>query len=312
MAVLTLTTAGGPIDLDFAARFLARWPPATHDGWSADGALRLAFVRDDLRGAGGVTLRAATPDSLTATLAGGATEAQVRRIFCLDLEGDEPRRPVLFAHPYEAAAWAIISTRVPAARAAALRRTLIAEHGERHHARRHDTTRLPPAARVARSRHAPRPPRREAPPPPRHCASRTRRRPRPDHPRRPGTRRRACPPQDTPRHRRLLRRPHPPSRDHTRLAALPQPLRRPASPSSTHALTARGERGTSAPHATTHRLRNASAATPANRPATTAQPETTGRVCRAAAESATNPNRRARPRIGCETPAPPLRPTAPQ
>ncbi|WP_051222625.1 hypothetical protein [Conexibacter woesei] len=132
MAVLTLTTAGGPIDLDFAARFLARWPPATHDGWSDDGALRLAFVRDDLRGAGGVTLRALPDraDTLTATLAGGATEAQVRRILCLDLVGDEPRRPVLFADPYEAAAWAILSTRVPAARAATLRRTLIDEHGE--------------------------------------------------------------------------------------------------------------------------------------------------------------------------------------
>lgn len=132
MAVLTLTTAGGPIDLDFAARFLARWPPATHDGWSDDGALRLAFVRDDLRGAGAVTLCAVPdrPDTLTATLAGGATEAQVRRILCLDVVGDEPRRPVLFAHPYEAAAWAIVSTRVPAPRAATLRRTLIDEHGE--------------------------------------------------------------------------------------------------------------------------------------------------------------------------------------
>jgi DNA-3-methyladenine glycosylase II len=130
MAVVTLRTAGGPIDLGFAAGFLRRWPPAMHGGWSADGALRLAFVRDDLRGAGGVTLRALGADTMSATLAGGATEAQVRRIFCMDLIGTEPRRPVLFTHPYEAAAWAILSTRVPAARAATLRRALIDEHGE--------------------------------------------------------------------------------------------------------------------------------------------------------------------------------------
>jgi DNA-3-methyladenine glycosylase II len=126
-----LRTAGGPIDLEFAARFLARWPPATHPGASADRALRLAFVRDDLRGAGGVTLRAAErPDAVLASLAGGASEAQVRRIFSLDLVGQVARRPVLFGSVYEAAAWAILSTRVRAPRAAALRRTLVAEHGE--------------------------------------------------------------------------------------------------------------------------------------------------------------------------------------
>ena len=149
----TLRTAGGPVDLAFAARFLAGWPPATHDGGSADGALRLAFVRDDLQGAGGVTLRPAgggDDDAIVASLAGGAAVGQVRRILGLDLDGDafaalgarEPllgalqarvpagARPVLFGSVYQAAAWAVLSVRTPAARAASLRRALIAGHGE--------------------------------------------------------------------------------------------------------------------------------------------------------------------------------------
>jgi DNA-3-methyladenine glycosylase II len=145
-----LRTASGPIDLAFAGRFLAGWPPATHGGTSADGALRLAFVRDDLEGAGGVTLRpGAAGDAVSASLAGGATQAQVRRVFSLDLDGDAfaalgerdaelgalqarvPRgaRPVLFGAVYEAAAWAVIGARMPAARAAAVKRALVAQHG---------------------------------------------------------------------------------------------------------------------------------------------------------------------------------------
>ncbi|HWI72913.1 MAG TPA: hypothetical protein VNT55_13245, partial [Baekduia sp.] len=115
-----MTTASGPIDLGFAGRFLARWPPATHDGASPDGALRLAFVRDDLGGAGGVTLRQAAPDALDVELAGSATAEQVRRIFGLDLDGDvspSGARPVLFGTAYEAAAWAILSARGPVTRA---------------------------------------------------------------------------------------------------------------------------------------------------------------------------------------------------
>ncbi|MDX6726974.1 MAG: DNA-3-methyladenine glycosylase [Baekduia sp.] len=147
VAPVTLTTGGGPVDLAFAARFLAGWPPATHPGASADGALRLTFVGDDLR-AGGVTLRQAGPDAVAATPAGAATATQVRRVLGLDLDGAafaalgarEPllgelqarapgARPVLFGSVYEAAAWGVLSTRTPAARAAALRRTLIAQHG---------------------------------------------------------------------------------------------------------------------------------------------------------------------------------------
>jgi len=146
----TLRTAGGPVDLGFAARFLAGWPPATHAGASADGALRLAFVRDDLEGAGGVTLRGGDGAEVAASLSGGATVPQVRRVFGLDLDGAafaalgqrDPllgalqarapagARPVLFGSVYEAAAWAVLGARTPVTRAAALRRALIADHGE--------------------------------------------------------------------------------------------------------------------------------------------------------------------------------------
>ena len=149
MAV-TLRTASGGVSLAFAGAFLADWRPATHPGLSEDGALRLAFVRDDLEGAGGATLRQTSPAVVEASLAGGATEAQVRRVFGLDLDGDafaalgarEPllgavqsrvpagARPVLFGNVYEAAAWAILGARTPAARAAVLRRALIAQAGE--------------------------------------------------------------------------------------------------------------------------------------------------------------------------------------
>jgi DNA-3-methyladenine glycosylase II len=146
----TLRTAGGPFDLAFAARFLAGWPPATHAGASTDGALRVAFVRDDLEGAGGVTLRAVDGAAVAASPAGGASVAQVRRIFSLDLDGAafaalgerDPllgalqarapagARPVLFGSVYEAAAWAVLGARTPVGRAATLRRELIARHGE--------------------------------------------------------------------------------------------------------------------------------------------------------------------------------------
>jgi DNA-3-methyladenine glycosylase II len=147
MPTVTLSTAGGPVDLAFAARFLAGWPPANHPGVSADGALRMAFVGDDLR-AGGVTLRQAGPDAVAAAPVGAATTTQVRRVLGLDLDGvafaalgaREPllgalqarapgARPVLFGSIYEAAAWAVLSTRMPAVRAAALRRALVATHG---------------------------------------------------------------------------------------------------------------------------------------------------------------------------------------
>ena len=141
----------GRFDLEFAGRFLRGWPPATHSGRSADGALRLAFVTDDMTSVAGVAVRPARSGGLHATFTDPATAAlvaQVRRILSLDLDGaafdalgrrndalgrlqarSAGARPVLFASPYEAAVWAVLSARTPAARAAHLRRELMARHG---------------------------------------------------------------------------------------------------------------------------------------------------------------------------------------
>jgi DNA-3-methyladenine glycosylase II len=79
--------------------------------------IRLVFVRDDLDGAGGVTVcdGAVTP-------AGGVGAEQIRRV--------RARGPAAFGTPYEATAWSILSARGPQARADALWRALVAEHGE--------------------------------------------------------------------------------------------------------------------------------------------------------------------------------------
>jgi DNA-3-methyladenine glycosylase II len=90
---------------------------------------RLAFVRDDLGGAGGVTVRVAGRDVVAAEPAGGVTEAQVRRILALGL-AVSPACPVRFGTPYEAAAWSILSARGPVTRAAARWQALVAAHGE--------------------------------------------------------------------------------------------------------------------------------------------------------------------------------------
>lgn len=79
--------------------------------------IRLAFVRDDLDGAGGVTVCDGE-----VIPAGGAGPAQVRRILALG--------PEAFGTPYEATAWSILSARGPQARAEELWRALVVEHGE--------------------------------------------------------------------------------------------------------------------------------------------------------------------------------------
>jgi DNA-3-methyladenine glycosylase II len=120
-----------------------------------DGALRLAFVTDDLRHHAGVLLRQDAGETATVRgelLGGGgdddAVRAQVARILSLDhdgrawlavgerdavigrLQGEHPGlRPVLFHSPYEAAAWSIISARRPAVQAAAVRDQLARELG---------------------------------------------------------------------------------------------------------------------------------------------------------------------------------------
>lgn len=121
-----------------------------------DGILRLAFAVDGGRGYAGVVLRQPDPDGpLEAAfeLRGGAgvdaAIAQTQRIVSLDHDGvaferlgggdavlgalqraHPGQRPVLFPSPYEAAAWAVISARRPAAQGARVRADLARQLGE--------------------------------------------------------------------------------------------------------------------------------------------------------------------------------------
>jgi DNA-3-methyladenine glycosylase II len=120
-----------------------------------DGVMRLAFAVDGGRGHAGVRLSQPEPDgpvTVQLTLSDGADPdsalAQVARMVSLDHDGAaferigdaDPviaalqrahpgQRPVLFASPYEAAAWSIISARRPAAQGARVREQLGARLG---------------------------------------------------------------------------------------------------------------------------------------------------------------------------------------
>ena len=120
-----------------------------------DGAMRLAFPVDGGRGYAGAVLRQADDDGpveVDLELREGASAdtalAQVARVVSLDHDGAafaavgeaDPvigalqrahpgQRPVLFHSPYEAAAWAIISARRPAAQGARVRAALGTELG---------------------------------------------------------------------------------------------------------------------------------------------------------------------------------------
>jgi DNA-3-methyladenine glycosylase II len=120
------------------------------------GAMRLAFPVDGGRGYAGAVLRELEPDgpvTVELSLRGDPDPdlalAQVARVVSLDHDGGAfarvgendavigalqrahpGQRPVLFHSPYEAAAWAIISARRPAARAAEVRRELSIQLGE--------------------------------------------------------------------------------------------------------------------------------------------------------------------------------------
>lgn len=122
----------------------------------APDAMRLAFPVDGGLGYAGAVIRQGTRDGPLAVdleLRDGAdTDTaldQIRRVLSLDHDGDqfaavgrsEPilgalqrahpgQRPVLFCSPYEAAAWAIISARRPAAQAARVREAVGSQLGE--------------------------------------------------------------------------------------------------------------------------------------------------------------------------------------
>ncbi len=115
-------------------------------------AMRMAFVTDDFSHQAGVYLTqdpgAAMVASVDSDAQIGVVAQQVFRILSLDQPGDEwlavgardlvigrlqhahpGLRPVLFHSPYEAAAWAIISTRRHRSQAASLRTQIASAHG---------------------------------------------------------------------------------------------------------------------------------------------------------------------------------------
>jgi DNA-3-methyladenine glycosylase II len=141
----------GPFSLRAAADFLAGWPPAAREV-DDDGLLRLALGPDGSAGALGVALRD-DAGVVAARLAGDADPtaagARVARVLSLDIDGagypDVGRRdpvvgtlmarlpglrPVLFASPYEAGVWAILSQRTRQAQSVATRARIVAALGD--------------------------------------------------------------------------------------------------------------------------------------------------------------------------------------
>jgi DNA-3-methyladenine glycosylase II len=151
----------GPFSLRAAAEF--GFGPSEGRRLTFDGVMRLAFPLDaPATGYAGAMLRQTQPDApvkVELDLRSVAdpdngpdaevAKAQLARIVSLDHDGTgfarvgerdsvigalqrahPGQRPVLFHSPYEAAAWAIISTRRPAARAAGVREELSLQLGE--------------------------------------------------------------------------------------------------------------------------------------------------------------------------------------
>jgi DNA-3-methyladenine glycosylase II len=147
-------TARGPFSLAAAVRFQQSFPAGT--GGGAPDRLDLAFPADGDWATVGVRV---TGDGdglrgrVVANPAGlpvASIRSQVERILSLDVDGTgfaavtarDPvvrdlwtvlpgLRPVLFASPYEAAAWAILSHRVRMTQAGAVRRRIAGELGDR-------------------------------------------------------------------------------------------------------------------------------------------------------------------------------------
>ncbi len=148
-------TPRGPFSLAAAAQF--GFGPTEGRTPAFDGVMRLAFAVDGGAGYAAATLRQPEPDGPVqvelATSQGADPRVAVRqvaRVLSLDHDGEafltvgerDPvigalqhahpgQRPVLFHSPYEAAAWAIISTRRPSAQAAQARQGIAERHGAR-------------------------------------------------------------------------------------------------------------------------------------------------------------------------------------
>ena len=143
----------GPFSLGLSRTAVMRWAPVSRFARDPARPLVLAAIADDdLRPVAFALTQDAVDGPVTLDVVGtggpDAARAQAARIVSLDhdatglagvatrdpavgavLARAHGRRPTLFPSPYEAAAWAVISPRIGAARAAVITRRLGAEHG---------------------------------------------------------------------------------------------------------------------------------------------------------------------------------------
>jgi DNA-3-methyladenine glycosylase II len=148
-------TPRGPFALEASRRFLEGFGPAIGDRGSAPrGHLHLAFPVDGTDVSAGACIRQPSAAAVEIRVAGVADEVvavaarQVERILSLDVDGTgffdvgmrdpvvarvqsryEGLRPVNFASPYEAAAWAIISQRIRITQASRIKTRMAVELG---------------------------------------------------------------------------------------------------------------------------------------------------------------------------------------
>jgi DNA-3-methyladenine glycosylase II len=143
----------GPYSLEESAGFIGGWVPPSEEGQAGQGHLHLAFRSDDNGHAIGVCLRQSRDSRVLGEVFGqahaGAVRAQVARILSLDVDAREwPEvgrrdpvvamlqemfpgfRPVLWSNAYEAAAWCLISARVPMRQSAQVKDRLCRELGD--------------------------------------------------------------------------------------------------------------------------------------------------------------------------------------
>jgi DNA-3-methyladenine glycosylase II len=139
----------GPFSLAAAARFVAGVPPFARPDAADDDVLRLAFALDGNGAPAGVALRQDPDGTVRGTTHGeadpAAVAAQAARILSLDVDGAPMAdvaardpvvagllarygalRPVLFASPFDAGVWAILTQRTQGRQAVRLRERLTA------------------------------------------------------------------------------------------------------------------------------------------------------------------------------------------
>lgn len=168
----------GGFDLAAAARFLTGFGPAGQPE-AEPGVLRVAFALEGAWTPVGAVLRQRSPGEVAVEVHGPPEHAeavveQVRRMCSLDidatgfpavadrdpvaslLQGLHPGlRPVLFASPYEAACWAVLSHRIWMTQAVRLRRGLTERHGSEVDVGGHTLRSFPEPAALAKLEYLP-------------------------------------------------------------------------------------------------------------------------------------------------------------